>query len=80
MGEVLIICRILGTQVPMKVTNVPDDILQPARQWADQAAFDKALRHLATLYATNFQKYASGGGFVSKSVAASICTAGPKIQ
>ena len=69
----------LWVQVPTKVSNVPDRILQPATQWSDAAAFDKALRHLASLYTANFKKYASGGGFVSAGTAADICAAGPKM-
>lgn len=58
---------------------MPDEILQPDKQWSDCAAFDKALRHLASLYDSNFKKYSSGGGFVSAETAADICAAGPKM-
>jgi phosphoenolpyruvate carboxykinase (ATP) len=71
---------IFGLQVPQQVSNVPDDILQPSAQWGDRAAFDAALRHLASLYSANFKKYASGGGFVSADTAAQICAAGPHLD
>jgi len=67
-------------QVPRTVSNVPDDILQPDRQWPDTGAFDKALRHLASLYTANFKKYASGDGFVSPKTAKQICAAGPHLD
>ena len=35
---------------------MPDEILQPSAQWKDSGAFDKALRHLASLYSSNFKK------------------------
>ena len=44
------------TQVPKRVSRVPDEILQPSSQWKDGAAFDKSLRHLASLYSANFKK------------------------
>lgn len=69
-----------GEQVPKEVTKVPSDILQPAQQWKDQSAFNQSLRHLAMLYADNFEKFSSGGGFVSESVASDICSAGPKLD
>jgi ATP-dependent phosphoenolpyruvate carboxykinase len=43
-------------QVPKQVSRVPDEILQPSSQWKDGAAFDKSLRHLASLYSANFKK------------------------
>lgn len=46
-------------QVPKRVSNVPAEILQPSSQWKDGAEFDKALRHLASLYTSNFKKCAN---------------------
>lgn len=68
-----------GWQTPVAVTDVPADILLPEQQWADKEAFAKSLNHLGVLYTSNFKKYASGGGFVSESVAAAITAAGPKM-
>lgn len=70
---------VLPVQTPVAVTNVPADMLQPEQQWSDKAAFTKSLNHLGDLYTANFKKYASGGGFVSESVAAAITAAGPKM-
>ena len=67
-------------QIPTAVTDVPDEILTPEKQWGDRAGFTKGLRHLGELYTVNFKKYASGGGFVSKETAAAICAAGPKLE
>ena len=66
-------------QTPVAVTDVPANILQPEEQWFDKAAFNKSLHHLGELYTANFQKYASGGGFVSADTAAAISAAGPKM-
>ena len=52
--------------------------MNPSNAWPDKQDFDSTLRHLADLYNDNFAKYASGGGFVSKDLAARIADAGPK--
>ncbi len=54
--------------------------MYPSNAWSDKSDFDSTLRHLADLYNDNFAKYASGGGFVSKDLAARIVGAGPKGQ
>ena len=43
-------------QVPKRVTGVPSDILQPSTQWSDAIRFQETLRHLASLFAANFQE------------------------
>ncbi len=67
-------------QVPKTCTGVPEAVMNPSNAWSDKEDFDSTLRHLADLYNDNFAKYASGGGFVSKDLAARIVTAGPKGQ
>ena len=52
-------------------------MLNPEAQWKDKSEFQSTLRHLAELYTSNFSKYASGGGFVSKNLAEAIVSAGP---
>ncbi|BDA49194.1 Phosphoenolpyruvate carboxykinase (ATP) [Coccomyxa sp. Obi] len=69
---------IFSLHVPNTCTAVPDEILNPANQWANKAEFDKTLGHLATLYQDNFKKYGDGAGFVSVDLAKSIVSAGPK--
>lgn len=71
---------ILLLQAPKTCTGVPEAVMNPANAWADKDDFDSTLRHLADLYNDNFTKYASGGGFVSKDLAARIVGAGPKGQ
>ena len=39
-----------AAQVPVKCSGVPENILNPAAQWADKAEFDDTLSHLADLY------------------------------
>ena len=64
-------------QVPTTISEVPESMLNPEAQWKDKAEFQGTLRHLAELYTSNFSKYASGGGFVSKDLAQAIVSAGP---
>ncbi|SCV06220.1 LANO_0H24740g1_1 [Lachancea nothofagi CBS 11611] len=46
-------------QVPCHINNVPDQLLNPARNWADgEAHYQKAVRSLGKLFVTNFKKYA----------------------
>ena len=54
-------------------------MLNPEAQWKDKQDFQGTLQHLAELYTANFNKYASGGGFVSKDLAQAIVSAGPKV-
>jgi len=66
-------------QVPTSISEVPVSMLNPEAQWTDKQEFQDTLRHLAELYTSNFSKYASGGGFVSKDLAERIVTAGPHL-
>ena len=66
-------------QVPTSISEVPVSMLNPEAQWSDKQEFQDTLRHLAELYTSNFSKYASGGGFVSKDLAGRIVTAGPHL-
>ena len=66
-------------QVPISVSDVPKEMLNPEAQWKDKQDFQGTLQHLAELYTANFNKYASGGGFVSKDLAQAIVSAGPKV-
>lgn len=71
---------IFDLHVPKECPEVPSKMLNPEEQWANKAEFKDMLTHLAQLYSQNFNKYASGEGFVSKEVAAQIVAAGPKLS
>ena len=66
-------------QVPTSISEVPQSMLNPEAQWSDKQEFQSTLKHLAELYSANFNKYASGGGFVSKDLAERIVSAGPHL-
>ena len=66
-------------QVPKSISEVPQTMLNPEAQWGDKQEFQGTLKHLAELYTANFNKYASGGGFVSKDLAERIVNAGPHL-
>ncbi|HZP81591.1 MAG TPA: phosphoenolpyruvate carboxykinase (ATP) [Chthonomonadaceae bacterium] len=48
---------IFGLHVPKSVPNVPCEILNPRAAWADRTAYDRQARHLAQLFAANFEQY-----------------------
>jgi len=73
---ILIVCHV---QVPTSISEVPQTMLNPEAQWGDKQEFRSTLQHLAELYSSNFNKYASGGGFVSKDLAERIVSAGPHL-
>lgn len=49
---------IFGVAVPGAVPNVPAEILDPRRTWADPEAYDRTAADLAQKFVDNFQKYA----------------------
>lgn len=70
---------VFNLQVPTACPGVPSEVLNPQTCWDDHAAYNATLLHLGQLYATNFAKFADGGGFVSTSLAARISGAGPTL-
>lgn len=50
---------VFGLEVPTQCGNIPDEILIPKHTWDDKAAFDTTANKLASLFASNFRKYAS---------------------
>ena len=48
-----------GLAVPAEVPEVPADVLNPRNAWSDAAAYDQQAKHLATLFAQNFTRFAS---------------------
>jgi phosphoenolpyruvate carboxykinase (ATP) len=49
---------VFGFQVPLECPGVPDDILDPAKVWADKHAYEQKYRQLAGLFIENFKKFA----------------------
>jgi phosphoenolpyruvate carboxykinase (ATP) len=49
---------IFGLTVPKSCAGVPGKILQPRGTWADQNAFEKTAKTLATKFKDNFAQYA----------------------
>ncbi|MCJ1325086.1 Protein kinase C-like 1 [Thelotrema lepadinum] len=45
--------------VPKSCSNVPDELLNPAKSWAGTTAFDDEVTKLAKLFNENFEKYSS---------------------
>lgn len=46
-----------GLRVPVRVANVPDEILFPHTTWADKAAYDNKASELAALFSRNYSNY-----------------------
>ena len=70
---------VFGLHVPRACPGVPESLLEPKSSWEDKAEFDSTLRHLGSIYAANFERYADGGGFVAKELADAILAAGPDV-
>jgi phosphoenolpyruvate carboxykinase (ATP) len=62
---------IFRVEVPLEVPDVPAGFLDPRATWPDTAAYDRAARALAAMFAANFRAYADG-------VSAEIRDAGPR--
>jgi phosphoenolpyruvate carboxykinase (ATP) len=50
---------IFGVAMPKAVPNVPAEILDPRRTWADAEAYDRMAADLAQKFVDNFRKYAA---------------------
>lgn len=46
-----------GVNVPLHVTGVPDEVLQPKKTWTSEAEYDKKARELAEKFKQNFSKF-----------------------
>jgi phosphoenolpyruvate carboxykinase (ATP) len=50
---------IFGLDIPVHVTGVPDEVLQPNKTWTDQAAYEKKATELAIKFRENFKKFSN---------------------
>jgi phosphoenolpyruvate carboxykinase (ATP) len=50
---------IFGLQIPTECPDVPADILNPRKTWADKDAYDATANKLAASFNKNFEQYAS---------------------
>ncbi|MBK8770301.1 MAG: phosphoenolpyruvate carboxykinase [Rhizobiales bacterium] len=48
-----------GLAVPVRLAGVPDTVLDPAKGWADAAAYDAAARKLVAMFADNAKRFAA---------------------
>lgn len=51
---------VFGLHVPIACPKVPNGILNPMDNWADEEAYMEAAKKLARLFINNFEKYADG--------------------
>ena len=61
-----------GFAIVTQAPDVPSEILEPRKTWADPAAYDATARKLAGLFVENFKQYAAG-------VSAEVLAAAPKV-
>jgi len=50
---------VFGLRVPLKVKDVPDEILQPRSTWKNPKAYDEKAQELANQFIENFKEYES---------------------
>lgn len=48
---------IFGLNIPVHVTGVPDEVLQPNKTWTDQAGYETKAKELAAKFRENFKKF-----------------------
>ncbi|MCB1621564.1 MAG: phosphoenolpyruvate carboxykinase [Thiothrix sp.] len=51
---------VFGLHVPVSCPDVPDEVLDPATTWSDQAAYQQKAEQLAQAFHANFARYADG--------------------
>jgi phosphoenolpyruvate carboxykinase (ATP) len=52
---------IFDVEVITACPGVPEELLSPRRVWSDPAAYETAAKHLAGLFAENYQQFQAGG-------------------
>ncbi|MEH7238923.1 phosphoenolpyruvate carboxykinase (ATP) [Bacillus sp. JJ1562] len=50
---------IFGLEIPIHIPGVPDDVLQPAKTWADQSTYYVKAKELAVKFKENFKKFSN---------------------
>ena len=63
--------ELFNLDVPMRVDNVPPEILDPKNTWADKKSYEISAKNLAKMFIENFEKF--------KDVSPDIKNAGPKL-
>ncbi len=58
-----------GLSIPEQVPGIPDEVLDPARAWADRAAYDQQARQLIERFQKNFAAFEAGVGDDVRAVA-----------
>ena len=48
---------IFGVEVPAECPGVPHEVLWPRDTWTDPAAYDRTAKHVARLFAENFEQF-----------------------
>lgn len=51
---------VFGVAIPKTCANVPSELLDPKKTWADAAEYDKTAQKLANLFHDNFKKFEDG--------------------
>ena len=64
---------VFGIQVPQACPGVPSEVLQPRSTWPNPQDYDTQARKLASMFAQNFEQYASG-------VLPEVLAAGPRVD
>ncbi|MEH7118092.1 phosphoenolpyruvate carboxykinase (ATP) [Neobacillus vireti] len=49
--------EIFGLHIPVHVTGVPDEVLQPNKTWSDPQAYEKKAKELSVKFQENFKKF-----------------------
>lgn len=64
---------VFGFQVPVSCPDIPSEILDPKRTWADPSAYDRKAKELAKAFQDNFEKKYAG-------LAPEVRAAGPRFS
>lgn len=48
-----------GLAVPVRIAGVPEQVLDPAKGWADPSAYERAARRLVDMFADNARRFAT---------------------
>lgn len=49
--------QIFGLNIPVSISGVPDEVLQPHKTWADPNQYEKKAKELAARFRENFKKF-----------------------